>query len=967
MNVSSFFQGSALRFSVAGDGVSIDPATGELGITSEALNAGFTVTVTAQPSGGGESQSFKLRIAAAPEASAPVLLTAPELKGSGLVGDALEVVPGSWGGQPAPAIALQWLRDGVEIEGETGAAYAPQADDDGQEITCRVTAENASGALSAEPEAVRVTRAAPMVVDVLADVNVEKGADPVSVAAAAAFAGEGLRFAVVGGGAEIDTETGLLTLPTDVARDGDTVTVTATNSGGSAEASFLLTVTVIVHDPIPPAVITAPALSGTATIGSKLTVGTGLWSGLPLPVLALQWLRDGAEIDGATAASYVPVHTDDRCALRCRVTAANKAGSVAVETAALTVTYAAPIRVGDLGEEILDQGTGTTTIETAPAFSGENLTFSVAGAGAGIDAATGVLNISTEAALSETVTVIATNSGGAAEVSFLVTIEAPEFPALLPNDRWSAIEVRDVAPEGRRKVHIEAGVVPPGFELCLYSGLESGRDNTDWRRVMADGETYVTNSSMKVGTNCLNLLFWRRVADGAWAVASNEVIFPIGGLAATGGTGGSTGGTGSTGGEASQVLAAATQAALKAALDARIASASATEWILDLPNGNYGNLNLNGRQMPGKTILRAQNQALGAKFSGLEMSGCRNITFQFVDVDRSIGGAGGYGVRMAPAQDCGIEYSRIYVGGIVANSGRSGWAPNVSYAIELNNDGGTRTERIRIHMNLLSGPSSKHIYVNGAFDCEISDNVGENVGDDFIHMGWGSRVSFLRNWGPRAYYPDYNTISGWAHNDFIQCNSQTITVEGNVLRGNVVMHGTQGLMGNPRQGLFSSKTYAANWEFEDNILCTNSVHGITLTPNVTGTRAFRNTLIRTVDAPGDQMKCKFQLDGTGGSAGENVFCSHAGDTSGGSNSLAIVTANNLDASLAYFTNPRMAASFYGLRPIEGTVNHWGYAKGKPLGAYQRFRDVILGGAYPKIGPAAKAWKTWYDPKDEIRS
>jgi hypothetical protein len=322
---------------------------------------------------------------------------------------------------------------------------------------------------------------------------------------------------------------------------------------------------------------------------------------------------------------------------------------------------------------------------------------------------------------------------------------------------------------------------------------------------------------------------------------------------------------------------------------------------------------------------------------------------------------------MAPAQDCGIEYSRIHVGGIVTNSGKSGWAPNVSYAIELNNDGGTRTERIRIHMNLLSGPSSKHIYVNGAFDCEISDNIGENVGDDFIHMGWGSRISFLRNWGPRAYYPDYNVNSGWAHNDFIQCNSQTITVEGNVLKGNVIMHGTGGMLGLPRQGLFSSKTHASNWVFENNIVCTNSVHGITLTPNVTGTSAYRNSLIRCVDAPGDQMKCKFQLDGTGGSAGENVLCSHAGDTSGGGGSLTIVTAKDLDASLAYFTNPRMAASFYDLRPVAGAVTHWDYVKGKPLGAYGRFRDVILGGAYPKIGPAATAWKTWYDPKEQITS
>jgi hypothetical protein len=43
------------------------------------------------------------------------------------------------------------------------------------------------------------------------------------------------------------------------------------------------------------------------------------------------------------------------------------------------------------------------------------------------------------------------------------------------------------------------------------------------------------------------------------------------------------------------------------------------------------------------------------------------------------------------------------------------------------------------------------------------------------------------------------------------------------------------------------------------------------------------------------------------------------------------------------------------------------AGGQPLGAYERFRDVILHGAYPKVGPAAAAWKAWYDPKNQITS
>ena len=182
----------------------------------------------------------------------------------------------------------------------------------------------------------------------------------------------------------------------------------------------------------------------------------------------------------------------------------------------------------------------------------------------------------------------------------------------------------------------------------------------------------------------LNLLFWRRAADGAWAVASNEVIFPI--TASRRRTAAPAVRAATRGRRGEPDVAAATQAALKAALDARIAAGATAEWILDLPNGNYGLLNLEGRKLPGKTVIRAQS-ALGAKFSGIELSGCRNITFRSVDVDRTLGGAAAYGVRMAPATDCGIEYSRIHLGGIAKNSGKSGWAPNVSYGIELNNSG----------------------------------------------------------------------------------------------------------------------------------------------------------------------------------------------------------------------------------------------------------------------------------------
>ena len=205
---------------MSGEGVGVDPETGELSLPAAALAEGLTVTVTAADAEGAE-QSFRLTLAAQPAASAaaaPVLLTPPALAGIGRIGAPLVVTPGDWGGEPLPALALQWLRDGAAIEGATAATYVPQPADDGRWLTCRVTASNAAGALAAEPAPVLATREPPVVVDLLADVTVLEGGAAVVVEAAAAFAGEALRFAVAGAGATIDQGTGRLTLPTDAVR-----------------------------------------------------------------------------------------------------------------------------------------------------------------------------------------------------------------------------------------------------------------------------------------------------------------------------------------------------------------------------------------------------------------------------------------------------------------------------------------------------------------------------------------------------------------------------------------------------------------------------------------------------------------------------------------------------------------------------------------------------------------------------
>jgi len=199
--------------------------------------------------------------------------------------------------------------------------------------------------------------------------------------------------------------------------------------------------------PFLPLMLAAPALAGTGRIGSEVSVDPGIWAGDPLPSLALQWRCDGVDIPGATGPTYRPGAAEDGRELACAVAANNLAGSATAVTAALAVTYAPPVARGALFEEIFDEDSGPQTVDAAADFVGENLSWSVAGAGATIDAA-GLVTIPTDTPLAELVTVTATNSGGAATSAFMVTVEAPEVEVpVAPTAADWGLEAVSLAPD----------------------------------------------------------------------------------------------------------------------------------------------------------------------------------------------------------------------------------------------------------------------------------------------------------------------------------------------------------------------------------------------------------------------------------------------------------------------------------------------------------------------------------------
>ncbi len=82
---------------------------------------------------------------------------------------------------------------------------------------------------------------------------------------------------------------------------------------------------------LPPVNTSAPAVTGTATVGSTLTTTVGNWSYVPTSY-TYQWMRGATAISGATASTYVIATPDKTFTLSCMVTANNAAGSTSISS-----------------------------------------------------------------------------------------------------------------------------------------------------------------------------------------------------------------------------------------------------------------------------------------------------------------------------------------------------------------------------------------------------------------------------------------------------------------------------------------------------------------------------------------------------------------------------------------------------------------------------------------------------------
>jgi len=305
----------------------------------------------------------------------PINSVAPSVSGSTPVGSTLTCAPGTWSN--SPTYTYQWTRAGSNIGSATSSTYVTVEADIGSAIGCKVVATNgvASSAATASSNTITPTATTP--------------ANTVApVASGTATVGQTLSTTNgtwtgipaptftyqwqrdnTGGGSYSNISSATSSSYTLVDADDAChvrCVVTGTNSAGNASANSNALGLVI--EPSPTNSV-APVASGTAKVGSTLSVTNGTWThmGGTVATFTYQWKRGASTIGGATNNTYVLVDADDALTVTCVVSAHNtnaSAGNASSNGIAVTepvpANTVAPVVTGDVGlGETLTCSTGT--------------------------------------------------------------------------------------------------------------------------------------------------------------------------------------------------------------------------------------------------------------------------------------------------------------------------------------------------------------------------------------------------------------------------------------------------------------------------------------------------------------------------------------------------------------------------------------------------------------------------------
>ncbi|MGC3940446.1 BspA family leucine-rich repeat surface protein [Roseobacter sp. EG26] len=420
-DASGAFTGDGLAFSVsATPGVSINGTTGVISFDTDVMTpqSGVTIVVSAANSGGSVQNSLEL------ESVAPIVYTAqitgltanPTHGLTAQIGVPLTgLIPNLQGGE---TVVHGWRDDSGLISGATAASYTPVA---GQDLQTIRYAPNVNGedVLSLG----HTVRHAPPVAGSLAAVVETQGTGTPTVNLAAGFTGSNLIYSENVAWAVITGST--LTINDELRTD--TLRITATNSGGSAEVDLSVTITAPVTAPAQmnaPSLVVNSASQITASLAADPDDG-----GAPITQRDLRYRENGgswttqANVGSTVLLTGLTEDTDHDVQTRARNSVG--IGSWSASASGRTL-LSAPLSAGNLTDQSFAENTGAQTYDVSGDFTGLNLVYSVnAIPGVTIDQNTGLVTFDTDAMSIQADTAIvvsATNARGTAQSGFSLTI-----------------------------------------------------------------------------------------------------------------------------------------------------------------------------------------------------------------------------------------------------------------------------------------------------------------------------------------------------------------------------------------------------------------------------------------------------------------------------------------------------------------------------------------------------------------
>src|SRR6058998_1051276 len=264
-------------------------------------------------------------------------------------------------------LSYQWQKNGANISGATSASYttpATTSTDNG--ATFDVVVSNSTGTVTSNTATLTVNAAAvaPAITAQPVSQTVTAGQTATFTVVAAGTAPLSYQWQKNGANISGATSASYATPATTSSDSGATFDVVVSNSAGTVTSN---TATLTVNAAAVAPAITAQPVSQTVTAGQTATFTVVAAGTAPL---SYQWQKNGANISGATSASYVtPATTSSDSGATFDVVVSNSAGTVTSNTATLTVNAAA------VGPTITTQPVSQTVT------AGQTATFTVVAAG----------------------------------------------------------------------------------------------------------------------------------------------------------------------------------------------------------------------------------------------------------------------------------------------------------------------------------------------------------------------------------------------------------------------------------------------------------------------------------------------------------------------------------------------------------------------------------------------------------